>query len=276
MVSGYLNANRVSEAIELSNSMPPRNTMSWTTMVTGLAQNKMARLAREYFDRMPNKDVVAWNAMITYVDEGLVAEASELFCLMRERNIVTWNVMIGGYAKSGAKEEALKHLIFMLQFCFKPNGTIMTSVLSSSEGMMELMQAHLLVICHGNTLVANVLIDMYARNGDVTSVRHVFEHLGDNKDAVSWAAMILAFSNHGYGHHALQVFVQMLRSGAKPDGLVDEAAQVEVVCRMPACKQDAAVLGALLGAHKLRGDVTMANCIGKRLVELEPASSGAC
>ncbi|KAM1385061.1 hypothetical protein FF1_037167 [Malus domestica] len=259
MVSGYLNANRVSEAIELSISMPPRNTMSWTTMVTGLAQNKMARLAREYFDRMPNKDVVAWNAMITYVDEGLVAEASELFCLMRERNIVTWNVMIGGYAKSGAKEEALKHLIFMLQFCFRPNGTIMTSVLSSSEGMMELMQAHLLVICH-----------------DVTSVRHVFEHLGDNKDAVSWAAMILAFSNHGYGHHALQVFVQMLRSGAKPDGLVDEAAQVEVVCRMPACKQDAAVLGALLGAHRLRGDVTMANCIGKRLVELEPASSRAC
>ncbi|KAB2637653.1 hypothetical protein D8674_028187 [Pyrus ussuriensis x Pyrus communis] len=98
MVSGYLNANRVSEAIELSYSMPHRNTMSWTTMVTGLAQNKMARLAGEFFDRMPNKDVVAWNAMITYVDEGLVAEASELLCLMRERNIVTWNVMIGGYA----------------------------------------------------------------------------------------------------------------------------------------------------------------------------------
>lgn len=78
MVSGYLNANRVSEAIELSNSMPHRNTMSWTTMITGLAQNKMARLAREYFDRMPNKDVVAWNPMITYVDEGLAAEPSEL------------------------------------------------------------------------------------------------------------------------------------------------------------------------------------------------------
>lgn len=35
---------------------------------------------------------------------------------------------------------------------------------------------------------------------------------------------------------------------------MDEAAQV--VCRMPACKQDAAVLGALLGAYRLRGDVT--------------------
>lgn len=56
---------------------------------------------------------------------------------------------------------------------------------------------------------------------------------------------------------------------------MDEAAQV--VCRMPACKQDAAVLGALLGTYTLRRDVTTANCIGKRLVEeLEPTSSGAC
>ncbi|CAL9014939.1 unnamed protein product [Prunus brigantina] len=328
MLSGYLNANRVSEAIELFNSMPQRNAISWTTMVTGLADNNMVELARGYFDRMPNKDVAAWNAMITsYVHEGLMTEASELFYLMRERNIVTWNAMIGGYAKSGSRGEALKHVILMLRFCFRPNATTITSVLSSCEGMMELMQAHVLVISHGfdhDTLVANVLVTMYSRNGDVTYARLVFEHLGA-KDAVSWTAMILAYSNHGYGHYALQVFARMLRSGAKPDeitfvgvlsacnhaglvvkgqrlfnsmnlaydlkpngqhysclvdilgraGLVDEATRV--VCEeMPACEQDAAVLGALLGAYRLHGgDVRMANRIGKELLELEPASSGA-
>ncbi|PQQ05523.1 pentatricopeptide repeat-containing protein [Prunus yedoensis var. nudiflora] len=45
---------------------------------------------------------------------------------------------------------------------------------------------------------------------------------------------------------------------------------------MPACEQDAVVLGALLGAYRLHGgDVRMANRIGKELLELEPASSGA-
>ncbi|CAN6546854.1 unnamed protein product [Malus baccata var. baccata] len=89
--------------------------------------------------------------------------------------------------------------------------------------------------------------------------REYFDRM-PNKDVVAWNAMI-TYVDEGLAAEAR---------------LVDEAAQVEVVCRMPACKQDAAVLGALLGAHRLRGDVTMANCIGKRLVELEPASSGAC
>lgn len=220
IIFGHLNANRVSEAIELFNSMPQRNAISWTTMVTGLAHNKMTELSREYFDRMPNKDVAAWNAMIaSYVDEGLMAEAGDLFSLMRERNLVTWNLMIHGYTKSRPKEQALKHLILMLRFYFRPNGTTIASVLSSCEGMMELMQVHALVLSHGfehDTVVANALVTMYSRNGDVTSARIVFYHLGA-KDVASWNAMILAYSNHGYGHHALQVLARMLRSGAKPD-----------------------------------------------------------
>ncbi|KAL6207290.1 hypothetical protein ACLB2K_024534 [Fragaria x ananassa] len=220
IILGLLIANRASEAIKLFDSMPCRNAISWTTMVTGLAHNNMAQLAREYFDRMPNKDVAAWNAMIAaYVDQGLVAEAAELFSLMHERNVVTWNLMIDGYTKSGSKEEALKHLILMLRFCFRPNGTTMASVLSSCEGMMELMQSHALVLLHGfehDTVVVNTLVTMYSRNGDVTSARFVFDHLRE-KDMASWNAMVSAYSNNGYGHHALQVFAHMLRSGTKPD-----------------------------------------------------------
>ncbi|XP_062013716.1 pentatricopeptide repeat-containing protein At4g02750-like [Rosa rugosa] len=325
IILGLLNANRVSEAIKLFSSMPQRNAISWTTMVTGLAHNKMTKLAREYFDRMPNKDVAAWNAMIaSYVDEGLMAEAGELFSFMHERNVVTWNLMIDGYTKSGPKEQALKHLILMLRFCFRPNGTTIASVLSSCEDMMELMQAHALVLSHGfehDTVVVNTLVTMYSRNGDVTSARFVFDHLGA-KDVASWNAMILAYSNHGYGHHALQVFAHMLRSGAKPDditfvgvlsacshaglvnkgqrlfnsmnhvcgiepkaqhysclvdilgraGLVDEA--TKVVRMMPASEKDAAVLGALLGAYRFHGNITMASLIGEALQELEPGSSG--
>lgn len=220
IISGHLDANRVSEAIKLFNSMPRRNAISWTTMVTGLAHNKMTELSREYFDRMPNKDVAAWNAMIaSYVDEGLMAEAGDLFSLMHERNLVTWNLMIDGYTKSQPKEQALKHLILMLRFCFRPNGTTISSVLSSCEGMMELMQVHALVLSHGfehDTVIANALVTMYSRNGDATSARFVFDHLGA-QDVASWNAMILAYSNHGCGHHALQVLARMLRSGAQPD-----------------------------------------------------------
>jgi pentatricopeptide repeat protein len=48
------------------------------------------------------------------------------------------------------------------------------------------------------------------------SSRLVFELL-KSKDLVSWTAMIVAYANHGHGHHALQVFARMRVSGTKPD-----------------------------------------------------------
>lgn len=48
-----------------------------------------------------------------------------------------------------------------------------------------------------------------------------------------------------------------------------------VVSKMPPNEHDSAVLGALLGACRLHGDVGMADEIGAKLIELEPSSSGA-
>ncbi|XP_031266918.1 pentatricopeptide repeat-containing protein At2g35030, mitochondrial-like [Pistacia vera] len=326
MVSGCLNAKRVDEAFQFFNLMPQKNAVSWTTMVTGLARNGMAKLARDYFNQMPKKDIVAWNAMITaYVDEGDMVQASEIFTLMPQRNIATWNVMIDGYARNGLEGEALKLLNLMLHSRFMPDETTITSVLTSCQGMLELTQAHALAIHLGfdhETSLSNALVTMYSRIGDVNSARLAFEYL-DVKDVVSWTAMILAYSNHGYSYHVLPAFVRMLKAGVKPDeitfigvlsgcshvGLVEKgqklfnsmshayglkpraehysclvdilgrAGQVEeamkVVCQMPPDECDVAVLGALLGACRLHGNVRIADEIGEKLIELEPTSSGS-
>ncbi|KAK7331193.1 hypothetical protein VNO77_25411 [Canavalia gladiata] len=220
MISGCLNANRVNEAILLFESMPDRSHVSWTAMVSGLAQNKMIGAARNYFDLMPNRDTVAWTAMITaYVDEKLMDEACELFNLMPEKNVGSWNIMIDGYARSGDIGEALRLFVLMLRSCFRPNETTMTSVVTSCDGMAELMQAHAMVIRLGfehNTWLTNALVTLYSKSGDLCSARVVFELL-KSKDVVSWTAMIVAYSNHGHGHHALQVFARMLILGIKPD-----------------------------------------------------------
>lgn len=325
MISGCLDDKRVNEAFELFHSMPLRNAVSWTVMVSGLARNGLTKLAREYFDQMPNKDIAAWNAMITaYVDGFLMFEASELFKLMPKRNTVSWNAIIVGYARHGPDGEAMRHLILMLRSCVRPNEATLTSVQTSCCGMLELMQAHALAIllgCESETSHSNALITMYSRVGDISSSRIAFENL-KAKDVVSWTAMLLAFTYHGHGDHALHVFGRMLKSGTKPDeitfvgvlsacshaGLVKKgqklfysmsrayglipraehysclvdilgrAGQVhmamEVVRKMPECELDGAVLGALLGACRLHGDVEMANYIGQKLIELEPNSSG--
>ncbi|KAL9320694.1 hypothetical protein ACSQ67_012533 [Phaseolus vulgaris] len=220
MISGFLRVNRVNEAIGLFESMPDRNHVSWTAMVSGLAHNKMIGLARKYFDLMPHKDVAAWTAMISAcVDEGHMDEARVIFNQVPEKKVGSWNTMIDGYARNGDTAEALCLLVLMLRSCVRPDETTMTSVVTSCDGMVELMQAHAMVIRLGfehNTWLTNALITMYSKSGDLCSARLVFELL-KTKDVVSWTAMIVAYSNHGRGHHALQVFARMLVSGIKPD-----------------------------------------------------------
>ncbi|KAK7246051.1 hypothetical protein RIF29_40909 [Crotalaria pallida] len=220
MISGCLSANRVKEAIQLFESMPDRSHVSWTAMVSGLAQNNKVSDARKYFDLIPNKDIAAWTAMIrAYVDEVLMDEAREIFNLMPEKNVMAWNTMIDGYARNGDDGEALRLFVLMLRSCFRPNEATMTSVVTSCDGMVELMQVHSTVIRLGfehDTWLANALITLYSKSGDLSSARLVFE-LQKSKDVVSWTAMIVAYSIHGHGHHALQLFARMIVSGIKPD-----------------------------------------------------------
>jgi pentatricopeptide repeat protein len=64
--------------------------------------------------------------------------------------------------------------------------------------------------------LANSLITLYSKSGELPSSILIFELL-KSKDVVSWTAMIVAYANHGHGHHALQVFTHILISGTKPD-----------------------------------------------------------
>ena len=76
------------EAIQLFESMPEAEKyhVSWMSMVSGLAQNKMIQLARKYFHIMHSKDIAAWSAIITaYVDEEKVDEVCDLFIRARQK-----------------------------------------------------------------------------------------------------------------------------------------------------------------------------------------------
>nr|KYP62788.1 Pentatricopeptide repeat-containing protein At1g09410 family [Cajanus cajan] len=263
MISGCLRANRVSEAIGLFESMPDKNHVSWTAMVSGLAQNKMIDIARKYFDLMPYKDMAAWTAMIAAcVDEELMEEAREFFDLMPEKNVGCWNTIIDGYARNGDVGEALRLFVLMLRSCFRPNETTMTSIVTSCDGMVELMQAHAMVIRLGfehNTWLTNALITLYSKSGDLCSARFVFDLL-NSKDVVSWTAMIVAYSNHGHGHHALQVFARMLISGIKPDevtfvGLLSACSHVGLV------NQGRRLFDSMKGTYNLNPKAVHYSCL---------------
>ncbi|RVW15565.1 Pentatricopeptide repeat-containing protein [Vitis vinifera] len=133
---------------------------------------------------------------------------------------------------------------------------------------------------------------MYSRIGDISSSRIAFESL-KAKDVVSWTAMLLAFTYHGHGDHALHVFGHMLKSGTKPDeitfvgvlsacshaGLVKKGQKLfDSMSRAyglePRAEHYSCLVDILGRAGQVAWNVEMADYIGQKLIELQPNSSG--
>lgn len=67
-----------------------------------------------------------------------------------------------------------------------------------------------------DTYLSNMLISMYAKCGSIEEAYNVFKDMED-KDVISWNAMISGFALHGQGQEAIDHFYQMQRKGLKPN-----------------------------------------------------------
>nr|UPT49773.1 pentatricopeptide repeat protein AaPPR1392 [Agave angustifolia] len=67
-----------------------------------------------------------------------------------------------------------------------------------------------------DVFINNSLIDMYAKCGDINSSRNVF-HQMEEKDVVTWTALLNAYSDAGLLDEAVQVFYSMKDNGIHPD-----------------------------------------------------------
>ncbi|KAL5702141.1 hypothetical protein ACHQM5_027393 [Ranunculus cassubicifolius] len=158
--------------------------------------------AQKVFDRMPERDIQSWNTMIDgFSKSGIMEGAVTLFEQMPDRNIITLERMISGFANLGQMDIAKE--IF--------------DELLLQEGEKKVSAA-----------VYTVMITGYAKCGKLRAARLVFESM-DGRDAVSWAAMIFAYSQAGFSREALDLFKLMLNRGdVKPN-------QNAVSCVVSAC-----------------------------------------
>ncbi|XP_011625368.1 pentatricopeptide repeat-containing protein At3g12770-like [Amborella trichopoda] len=148
LVAMYSQAGELENSWLIFNQIPAKNTMSWTAMVAGKAQNGFFRQALEVFYQMtvsgsrPNsitlvsvlpacanledfnlgKSIHGWaiklglgsdvsltNSLIAlYAKCKDLATSRSLFNGMREKTLVSWNAMIAAYERNESSSEALK------------------------------------------------------------------------------------------------------------------------------------------------------------------------
>ena len=170
-------------------------------------------------------DVRVGNALVhMYAKCGSIDDARLAFDKMEERDVVTWNVMIGGLAEHGCGHEAYELFLQMKREGFKPDAITYMSILNAcaSAGALEwVKEVHTHALEAGfesDVRVGNALVHMYAKCGSIDDARLAFDKM-EERDVVTWTVMIGGLAEHGCGHEAYELFLQMKREGFKPNAI---------------------------------------------------------
>ncbi|XP_010062168.2 pentatricopeptide repeat-containing protein At3g21470 isoform X2 [Eucalyptus grandis] len=293
MIDGFAKNGDTMTARRLFDQVPQemRNVVTWTVMVDGYSSNGEMELAREMFEDMPERNFFVWSSMISgYCKRGDVKEAEAIFDRIPVKNLVNWNALISGYAQNGFSDKALQAFSGMQAEGLEPDEVTVVGALSAcgQSGSLDVgKKIHDMITnkrINPNQFVLNALVDMYAKCGDLTKAKLIFDGIPE-KNCACWNSMISGFAIHGQCKEALEFFTKMEDSGleifSKMDkcnilvrvkhygclvdllgrtGRLEEA--FKLIKGMPVEPNDA-VWGALLGACRIHSNLEMAEDVLK-------------
>ncbi|OQU78610.1 hypothetical protein SORBI_3008G009500 [Sorghum bicolor] len=169
----YFKAGQKEAAVGIFGKIQWKDTVSWNTMISGLAHDEDERAAADCFFDMsrfgckPNQvtfsvmlrlsgakesaslglqilglayrhgysdNVLVANAVINMLSQcGLLGCAYGFFCNLSVRNVVTWNEMIAGYGLHGCSEDAMRLFRSLVCFGARPDEFTYPAVLSAFQ-----------------------------------------------------------------------------------------------------------------------------------------------
>lgn len=262
MISGYGGNNHVAEAFGLFTRMQKEgmkpNKVTFLSILRVCSSSTMLKQGKAVHalvrDLGLESEVSVATALVTmYAKCGSLVDAREVFNEMPVRNVVTWGAIIQGYSLQGKYDEAFELYQLMLRNGIEANAVVYTSVLNSctNPGALErgrLIHQYIRKTGHEVHLaVGNALISMYCRCGSVKEARVVFDKM-DNRDVVSWSAMIAGYAKNGHVaedfSEALGLFEKMQLEGVKPN-------RITFMSMLRACSSQ----GALEEGRKLQSHI---------------------
>ncbi|XP_015870288.3 putative pentatricopeptide repeat-containing protein At3g08820 [Ziziphus jujuba] len=277
------------------------NGMGWNVFVATSLVDMYAKCgnmdkARYVFDGMSVKDIVTWSTMIQgYASNGLSKEALDLFFeMLKAKTKPDCYAMVGvlsACARLGALElgEWASKLMDRNEFLSNPVlGTALIDMYAKCGCMVQAWE-----IFKGmkdkDLVVWNAAMSGLAMNGHVQAVFGLFgqlEKFGIQPSGNTFMGLLCACTHAGLVDEGRRYFNSMNcvfslsptieHYGCMVDllgraGLLDEAHRL--IKSMP-MEANAIVWGALLGGCRLHRDTQLAEIVLKKLIELEPWSSG--
>ncbi|KAL4273387.1 hypothetical protein GQ457_13G029280 [Hibiscus cannabinus] len=230
LVEMYVKLEEMGFALQVFDESPERNKsesiLLWNVLINGCCKVGNLGKAMELFEAMPERNIGSWNSLINgLLRNGDLNKAMQLFDEMKEKDVVSWTTIVSGLSLNGDHQKALSMFFKMLEAGLRPNDLTLVSALSACAkiGALEAgVRIHRYTMENGfqlNKAIATVLVDMYAKCGDIQSASKVFEETKE-KDIRTWSVMIWGCAIHGFYAQVIQYFKKMIFSGIKPDGVI--------------------------------------------------------
>lgn len=288
----YAKCGRADLARGLFDRMPVKNLVSRNAMIAGYMSNGDIDQAISMFNEMPNRDRVSWTAVIDgCVKNGLLDEALEHFREMQLCQIDPDYVSLIAVIAACADLGALAHGLWVHRYAicqdFWNNVRLGNSLIFmySRCGRVDFAR-QLFERMPKRTLVSwNSMIVGFAING---CCREALEHFdmmqraGFEPDGVSFTGVLTACSHAGLVDEGFMYYDLMMKAYEIPMrvehygcvvDLLGRAGQLEeamhVVESMP-MRPNEVVLGSLLAACRMHGDVRLAERLMGNIAQLEP------
>ncbi|KAJ0973041.1 hypothetical protein J5N97_021000 [Dioscorea zingiberensis] len=261
----YVKCKHLDEAKQVFEELPQRDIVSWTSIISGLAQCKRPKDALEVFHAMQGAglepDKVTLSSVLSACASLGALDTGNWVHEYIERKGIEWDVHIGTsmldmYAKCGSLEMAL-HTFHKMP--------------------------------HKNVSSWNALIGGLALHGHGSDALYYFDLMaksGIKPNEVTFVAVLSACSHSGFVEEGRRYFNSMSKFyhlapkiehyGCMVDllgraGLITEA--YELIKAMP-LRADVRIWGAMLSACKAHGNVELSQQILGQLLELESCDSG--
>nr|CAB3463519.1 unnamed protein product [Digitaria exilis] len=248
------------------------------SLLTAAARARDLRLGRAVHARLLRTgthletDTVVANSLLTlYSKCGAVDAARSVFDGMPPglRDLVSWTAMASCLARNGVEDEALRLFGETLQAGLRPNAFTMcaaaqacfVSELFHSAGHAVLGLVFKTGLWGTDVSVGCALIDMFAKNGDMVAASLVFDGLVE-RTVVVWTLLITRYAQGGYADGAVDLFVDMLENGFRPD-------QYTMSSMLSACAELGSYrLGQQLHSLVLRLGLVSDSCVSCGLVDM--------
>ncbi|KAL8531600.1 hypothetical protein ACS0TY_008266 [Phlomoides rotata] len=162
------------------------------------------------------------NSLATMYNKcGKLAYGLHLFENMSKPDVVSWTSIITTYVQTGHDQQAIEAFLRMRECSICANEYTYAAVVSGIANIARMdwgqqLHAHVMQLGLVDSLsVANSLITMYSKCGQINSASAVFQEMS-GRDVISWSTIISCYSQEGCGEAAFELLSLMRQNGPKP------------------------------------------------------------